>query len=176
MGLHIPFWNRKDEHAEHGMALISALVGGHRRCVLTTRSRTGEPHARKLRLSNYAVGHSASLIFVVPKTSEVAEDVARDSHVVLSMLDPRSGRLVHLEGSAALFDDRHSPAYLHPSVRGPKLHVVAGEVDFALLRVEVPLVEGELLETQPPADVRLPLPETRPAMGGATSFLRSLLS
>jgi hypothetical protein len=175
MGLHIPFWNRKDESAEQGLALISALVGGHRRCVLTTRSRTGEPHARKLRLSNYAVGQSATLIFVVPKASDVAEDVARDAHVVLSMLDPRSGRLVHLEGTAKLFDGRHTPAYLHPSVRGPQLRVVPGEVDFALLRVEVPLVEGELLETQPPADIQLPLPEARPALGGATSFLRSLL-
>ncbi len=163
--MHIPFWNRKALPAEQGLRLVSALMDGSRRCVITTRSEAGEPHSRKLRFSNYSVEGAPALLFLIPKDGDIAHDIARDPSLVLSVLDPRSARLIHVEGLGALFDGHHSPAYLDPSVRAPQLNVIAGEVDFVLLRVEIQQIDGHVAETQPPIDVDLQ--PTGPRRGAA---------
>jgi hypothetical protein len=175
--MNIPFLSRRDSGNERGLSLITALADSGQKCVLTTRSKFGEPHARRVRVSNYSMKFTPTLLFVIPKDPEIADDVARDASVVLSVMDPRTGALVHLEGTAQLFDGNHTPAYLHPSVQQqPHLHVVAGEVDFMLLRVEIPLIDGHVAETQPPVDMDLDLSRLMPKPRGAGSFLRGLLS
>ncbi len=171
--MQIPFLNRRDSEDEWALGLLVSLAETGSKCVITTRSRTGEPHVRKVRVSNYAFDDMPTLLFVIPRDAEIAADLMRDASLTLSVRDPRTGSVMHMEGTGTLYVGEHTPAYLHPSVRHqPNLQVVAGQVDFMLLRVEIPMVDGHMAESQP-VDIDL---SVVPPLRGTPSFLRGLLS
>lgn len=173
--MQIPFLTRRDSDAEPNLALLTSLAESGAKCVMTTRSRIGEPHVRKVRVSNYSFERTPTLLFMIPRDAQIVDDLLRDDSLTLSVCDPRSGRLVHMEGHGRLFEEGHNPAYLHPSVRHQRdLQVIAGEADFMLLRVEIPMVDGHMQESEMPVDIDLGAVSSQTRSTG--SFLRGLLS
>jgi hypothetical protein len=115
----------------------SGLFAPAKNCVITTLTASGVPRSRKLRVGTCSED-CAHVWFVIPKERSIASDIARDANVMLTVLSATSGRLVHVSGVASVLSDRVSPLYLAPDFQQPRaLSVVIGEMDFALLCVEV---------------------------------------
>jgi|EndMetStandDraft_7_1072992.scaffolds.fasta_scaffold43372_1 hypothetical protein len=126
----------------------NGLFAPGKNCVITTLTTSGVPRSRKLRVGTCSED-GAHLWFVIPKGRGVASDIARDSNVMLTVLNAGTGKLVHVSGAANVLSDRVSPLYLAPDFQQPRaLSVVIGEMDFALLCVEVD--EQDLAEERRP--------------------------
>lgn len=113
------------------------LFSPAKNCVITTLTASGVPRSRKLRVGTCS-DDGAHLWFVIPKDRGIANDVVRDSNVMLTVMSAASGRLVHVSGAASVLSERVSPLYLAPDFQQPQaLGVVVGEMDIALLCVQV---------------------------------------
>jgi len=115
----------------------NGLFAPTKNCVITTLTARGVPRSRKLRVGTCSED-GAHVWFVIPRDRGIASDIARDSNVMLTVLNAATGRLVHVSGVARVLSDRVSPLYLAPDFQQPRaLSVVIGEMDIALLCVEV---------------------------------------
>jgi len=119
------------------------LVQRAHRCLLVTQAANGEHQARALRLHNHSLGFNVSLWFCVARHSDVAQDIRREPQVSVDVMDASEARTIHLIGRAAILDERPCPLLLDPAVPQPDLAIHAGEIDFALLRVDVDQVTVE---------------------------------
>jgi len=120
-----------------GRSPSNGLFEKAKSCVLTSTTARGEPHARKVRVATCSQDGS-HLWFVLPRESSVANDIARDPHVTLSVMNANTMRLVHVAGKASVLGSRHDPVYLDPDFRQEETLDVRGEtLDITLLRVDV---------------------------------------
>jgi general stress protein 26 len=116
---------------------LQGLFQKSKSCILTTTTVQGEPHARKVRVATCSQD-GTHLWFVLPRRTRVAQDIARDPHVTLSVIDSDTLRLVHVSGLASVLADRHEPVWLDPDFHQEQALDVRGEdLDITLLRVEV---------------------------------------
>jgi len=145
--MHIPLLFRsKSSIADSPDALQSLLQRGLSKatqCRLLTRTRSGQCHARTLRLFGWSQAKHPSLWFVIPRQTQLASGIRSVADVMVEISDPHLSRAIRVSGQAKLVESRHEAAYLHPSVRSALVRVDSDPLDFVFLRVEVRPVDEE---------------------------------
>jgi hypothetical protein len=120
-----------------GRSEPNGLFERTRHCVLTTISPAGRPRAHKVRVGACSKDRS-HLWFVIDKASGIADDVGRQPHVMLSVMNRDTHQLVHVSGVASVTGPRRAALYLAPDFhQAQALTTHSDDGDIALLRVDV---------------------------------------
>jgi hypothetical protein len=139
--MHIPLLFRsKSSITDSPDALQSLLQRGLTKatqCRLLTRMRSGQCHARAVRLFGWSQAKHPSLWFVIPRQTQLASGIRSVADVMVEISDPSLSRAILVGGQAKLVESRHEPVYLHPSVRSASVRIDSDPLDFVFLRVEV---------------------------------------
>ena len=139
--MHIPLLFRtKTSTADSPSTLQSLLQRGlsqASRCQLLTRMRSGECHARTVRLFGWSPGANPNLWFLSPRQSQLAFCVRNGAEVMVEIRDPKLPQPIRVAGRAKRVDGRHEPVYLHPSVRSAPVQIASDPLDFVFLQVEL---------------------------------------
>jgi hypothetical protein len=122
-----------------GRSEPGTLFESARHCVLTTITPAGRPRAHKVRVGACSKDRS-HLWFVVDKASGIGDDVARQPHVMLSVMNRETHQLVHVSGVASVTGPRRAALYLAPDFhQAQALTMHADDANIALLRVDLGL-------------------------------------